>query len=60
MYLDLDKRYLPHEPWPPKPKPERRLTRRQEKTLLIVLMVYVILTVIAPIGGSSVLQALIH
>ncbi len=60
MYLDLDKRYPPHEPWPPKPKPTRRLTPRQEKTLLIVLMVYVVLTVIAPIGGSSVLQAVIH
>jgi hypothetical protein len=36
------------------------LTPRQEKTLLIVLMVYVVLTVIAPIGGSSVLQAVIH
>lgn len=60
MFLDIDKRYTPWEPPPLPPKPEPRLTSAQEKTLLVTVSVFLILTFFAPIGGASVLQAIFH
>jgi len=60
MYLDINNRYPRFEPLPPKPTPKKSLTPRQEKTILIAIFLYLIVTFLAPIGGSSVLQAFIH
>ena len=60
MFLDLDKRYAPWEPPPLPPKPEPRLTPKQEKALLITVSVFLVTTFFAPIGGASVLQAIFH
>jgi hypothetical protein len=60
MYLDLNNRYPQWEPSQPPPKPEKRLTPRREKILLIVVCLYLALTLMAPIGGSSIIQAFIR
>jgi hypothetical protein len=60
MFLDIENRYPRSEPLPPRPAPKKKLTRRQEKTILIAVLLYLLVTFLAPIGGSSVIQAFIH
>ena len=45
-------------PWEPPPR-EPRLTKRQEKVLVWLIAVNVALLVIAPIGGATVIHAIL-
>jgi hypothetical protein len=58
MFLDVNNRFPRWEPEQPSNKPPKRLTARQEKILMAAVLAYLFLTVIAPIGGSSILQAI--
>ncbi len=56
MYLD--------EAWrpsgePPPREPRPRLTKRQERVVLWLLGVNVLLLLIAPIGGTTIVQAIV-
>ena len=56
MFVDF--RDQPPPPrWEPKPPPRRR-TPRQRKTMEIVVGVNIVLLLIAPLGGATILQAI--
>jgi hypothetical protein len=60
MFLDINNPFPRGEPLQPKPRPpENRLTPRQEKILMAVIILYLLITFIAPIGGISIIQAFI-
>lgn len=56
MFVDLRDQPPPH-PWQP-PRRAPRLTARQEKTLAAIIGVNVVLLLVAPIGGATLLGAL--
>jgi hypothetical protein len=59
MFLDLNG-YYRRRPEPPAGRPPRRqLTRGEEKLLIWVIGVNILLLVVAPIGGATIIQALI-
>ncbi|KAB1072731.1 hypothetical protein F6X51_14045 [Methylobacterium planeticum] len=45
-------------PWEP-PRREPRLTKRQERVLIWLIAVNALLLLIAPIGGATVIQAIL-
>ncbi len=44
------------QPWYP-PQPEREKSRRSENVLLFLIGIFLLSMLLAPIGGSTVLQA---
>jgi len=56
--------FVPPEHWPPRPPPwhrpppKRELTKRAEAVVLCLVGVVLVLTVLAPLGGSTVVEAL--
>lgn len=59
MYLDLQG-YYRQQPDPPPRKPEyRQLSKREQKVLFWVLVINLGLALIAPIGGATVINALV-
>lgn len=57
MFLDLDGYQTPSEPWRPEPPP-RRLSPRGEKVMLWVIGLNILLLLVAPIGGATLIHAL--
>lgn len=59
MFVDFRDSPPPPPPWRPKrPDPRPQLTRRQQNWLAGIIGVNVLLLLVAPIGGATVLQAL--
>ncbi|KQM18863.1 hypothetical protein [Novosphingobium sp. Leaf2] len=60
MFMDF------REPWPPEgetpqpPAPGPVISKRGEKVLAIIMGVNAVLLLVAPIGGVTMLQPLIH
>ena len=57
MFLPPEKRHPGSPPWDP-PPPKRRPTSRDETVVLYLIGFLLMLTVLAPIGGSTVVEAL--
>lgn len=58
MFLNTDQ-YRPPRWEEPRPVPKQPvLTKRQEKVMVVVILVNLLLMVVAPIGGASILSAL--
>ncbi|WP_294194644.1 hypothetical protein [uncultured Sphingomonas sp.] len=55
MFVDFRDR-PPPPPWQPR-RPQPRLTRRQEKALAAIIGVNIILLLVAPIGGATLVGA---
>lgn len=45
---------------PERPKEPRKLSRREEKAVIWILALNLVAAIIAPIGGASVIEALIR
>ena len=60
MFVDFRDPPPPPPPWqPPKrPDPRPQLTPRQQNTLAAIIGINVLLRLLAPIGGATVIQAL--
>ncbi len=56
MFVGDYSQWLPPPPEEPPPRP--RLTPRQERLLMRILAFNIVLLVVAPIGGATVLQAI--
>ena len=56
MFVDLPGSWPPQDP-PPDP-PRRRLSVREQKVLMWLLGVNVLLLLIAPVGGATLIQLL--
>ena len=60
MFVPFDPDWPPFDPpRVPAPKPPRRLNSAQEKRLLQAIGLNLLLAVIAPIGGATVIGALL-
>lgn len=57
MFVDLPGHWPPEDPRPE--PPERRLSVREQKVLIWLLGVNVLLFLIAPIGGATLVQFLV-
>lgn len=58
MFVDFNDQ-PPPPPWQPRPaKKHQRLTPRQQRTLGTILGVNVLLLLVAPIGGATLLELL--
>ncbi|PVE59355.1 hypothetical protein DC429_02820 [Arthrobacter sp. TPD3018] len=59
MFVDFREPPPPPPPWRPKPRdPRPQLTPRQQNALAAIIGVNVLLLLIAPIGGATVIQAI--
>ncbi|AXJ94702.1 MULTISPECIES: hypothetical protein [unclassified Sphingomonas] len=59
MFVDF-RDQPPPPPWRPKPVQKGpQLTRRQQDTLAAIIGVNMLLLLIAPIGGATVIQAIV-
>ncbi|MDQ1194670.1 hypothetical protein [Agrobacterium sp. SORGH_AS 787] len=59
MYRDLQG-YYRQQPEPPQRKPEyRQLSEREQKVLIWVLVFNAVLALVAPIGGATVISAVL-
>jgi hypothetical protein len=56
MFRDLNGYYSR----PERPKEPRKLSSREEKAVIWILALNLVATIIAPIGGASVIEALIR
>ncbi|MDO1585049.1 hypothetical protein [Rhizobium oryzicola] len=59
MFRDLNGYYSRRPDPPPEQPPKRQLTPRQQKTLLWIIAFNVVTLFIAPIGGATVIEALL-
>ncbi len=59
MYLDLQGYYRRQPEEPPRKPQYRQLSRREQKVLVWVLGLNLILALIAPIGGATVISGLL-
>lgn len=56
MFRDLNGYYSR----PERPKQPRKLSRREEKLVIWILVFNLVAAIVAPIGGASVIEALIR
>lgn len=56
MFRDLNGYYFR----PERPKESRKLSRLQEKVVIWILAFNLVAAIVAPIGGASVIEALIR
>jgi hypothetical protein len=56
MFRDLNGYYQRPEP-PKRQPPKPRLTPRQEKVMICIILANVVLALVAPIGGATVIEA---
>lgn len=54
MFLPPDQR----RPWYP-PRPEGRMSRRGEAVLLWLIVIFLVTVLLGPIGGSTIVQAVV-
>jgi len=57
MFVDF-RDQVPPPRWEPKPPPSRRLTPRQRKTMEVVVGFNLVMLLVAPLGGATILQAI--
>jgi len=57
MFLDLRDSWPP-EPWSPPPRPDPKLTPRQQKTMIWLVSMNVMLLFVAPICGATFFDAI--
>ena len=57
MFVPPEHRQPGPPPWRPAP-PRRKLTKRGETVMVWVVCLFLLLMLLAPIGGSTVIQAL--
>jgi hypothetical protein len=57
MFVDF-RDQVPPPRWEPKPPPPRRLTPRQRKTMEMVVGFNLVMLLVAPLGGATILQAI--
>jgi hypothetical protein len=58
MYVDFRRQWPPPPPWQPPPAP-RRLSKRDETIVLWLIAFNALMLLIAPIGGATLVDALI-
>ena len=56
MFVDF-RDQMPPPRWDPKPTP-RRLTPRQRKTMEVIVGFNIVMLLVAPLGGATILQAI--
>ena len=57
MYVDGGSGWRP-SPWQPPPR-RPRISKRQERVILWLIVVNALLLLVAPVGGATVIQAVI-
>lgn len=58
MFVDF-RDSTPPPPWQPAPRdPRPRLTRRQQDVLGLIIAANLVLLLVAPIGGATIIQAI--